>query len=230
MHWMTVAGPVLAFVGAVLSVIGGQKDGEKDKKEVIGSVTESRDELKKQNEQQQKSLEGISATNETLLKANEGLRDQISIYQDDLTSKQKEINELKTGLEHTALYKAYATYEPNGRQALGRASTSTEVAEAMVGLMIQGEKDATGGFNISIVQDVALFDKANELVRKFPYWAYGYYVRHYHYIMRNDRVAAKKDLEKFVEILEIYVKFPEHLDFNEKLIAKMKEIIRTNSF
>lgn len=229
MHWLTYTGLILAFIGALLSAWGGQKDGQKDKKDVIDTVTTSRDELLRQNAAQQISLDAIRSTNETLVKSNEALREQVGNYQEDLTRKQQEIERLKLNNEHTTLYKAYATYQPNGRQSLGGVSTRTDVALAMSGLLSQTDH-REGGFTINIVQDPSLFQKANEVVQKYPYWAYGYYVRHFHYLMRRDRESARRDLQKLVDILTIYSKFPEHETYHDDLLEQMKVFLKNDSF
>lgn len=72
---------------------GRRKGGDKSQREVIGSVGESEKNLTKQNEQLRNSLNGITAANETLLKSNEALREQLSVYERGLNEKQDELTD-----------------------------------------------------------------------------------------------------------------------------------------
>jgi hypothetical protein len=70
MHWMTVLGVILTICGTILTVWGGKKEAEQGEQRVIGSVEGTGQTLATQNKQLQKSIDGLNATNETLLKAN----------------------------------------------------------------------------------------------------------------------------------------------------------------
>lgn len=77
-------------------------------------------------------------------------------------------------------------------------------------------------FLLSPVLNASFSDRVEVVVNKFPQWAYGYFVRSmYNAQLRNNGPQAKLDLQKCIEILEIYKTFPECINFHKEYSTQL---------
>jgi hypothetical protein len=147
-----------------------------------------------------KSPDQIQAANSALQQSSDGLVSQITIYQKDLELKEQQIKNLEKEVERVRLYTIYANFTIYGRKIdVGGSLTgrNTPLSDLMAQLLVTGPDQLTYPVN-----DLSKMPIAERVIKEYPEWPYGYYVKMF--ILKTNQQSWKamgKQAEEKIRML-----------------------------